>query len=153
MLWAIFYELTGLGCGSGPMNARFKPPFGGFLHFLRPGTTKLALFPNAPLIGGIRRTWLDVALYAANQLFLLRALVAPEITPALLLPSVVLIPLMGVADKTLFLAARAEHYYVALVCLDGRRAATRSGSPPARCSGARSGSGPRPRRSTTTSRP
>jgi hypothetical protein len=117
VLWAIFYELTGLGCGSGPMNARFNPPFGGFLHFLRPGTTKLALFPNAPLIGGIRRSWLDVALYAANQLFLLRALIAPEITPALLWPSFVLIPLMGVVDKTLFLAARAEHYWVALVCL------------------------------------
>jgi hypothetical protein len=117
VLWAIFYELSGFGCGSGPMNGRFNPPFGGFLHFLRPGTTKLALFPNAPLIGGIRRTWLDVALYAASQLFLLRALIAPEVTPALLLPSFVLIPLLGVVDKTLFLAARGEHYYVALVCL------------------------------------
>ena len=117
VLWAIVYELTGLGCGSGPMNARFNPPLGGFLHFLRPGTTKLALFPNAPLIGGITRSWLDVALYAANQLFLLRALIAPEPTPELLLPPLVLIPLMGIADKTLFLAARAEHYYVALVCL------------------------------------
>ena len=28
-----------------------------------------------------------------------------------------LIPLLGVTDKTLFLAARAEHYWVALVCL------------------------------------
>jgi hypothetical protein len=117
VLWAIFYELTGFGCGSGPMNARFNPPFGGFLHFLRPGTTKLALFPQAPLVGGITRSWLDVALYAANQLFLLRALLAPEITPALLWPSFVLIPLLGVVDKTLFLAARAEHYWVALVCL------------------------------------
>ena len=108
LLWAIVYELTGLGCGFGPMNARFNPPFGGILHFLRPGTTKLALFPNAPLIGGIRRTWLDVALYAANHLFLLRALVAPDITPALLWPSVLLIPLMGIGDKTLFLAARGS---------------------------------------------
>lgn len=117
VLWALCYELIGLGCGSGPMNARFYPPLGGFLHFLRPGTTKLALFPNAPLVGGITRGWLDVALYAANQLFLLRALVAPEITPALLWPPLVLIPLMGVLDKTLFLAARGEHYWVALVCL------------------------------------
>ena len=117
VLWAIFYELSGFGCGSGPMNGRFRPPLGGFLHFLRPGTTKLALFPRARWIGGIRRTWLDVALYAANQLFLLRALLAPELTPDLLLPSFVLIPLLGVVDKTLFLAARAEHYYVALVCL------------------------------------
>jgi len=117
ILWAIFYELAGFGCGSGPMNGRFSPPIGGFLHFLRPGTTKLPLVPGLPVFGGIRRSWLDVALYAANQLALLRALLAPEVTPQLLLPSVALIPLLGITDKTLFLAARAEHYYVALVCL------------------------------------
>ena len=117
ILWSIFYELMGFGCGMGPMNARFNPPLGGFLHFLRPGTTKLPLFPGLPVFGGIRRSWLDVALYAANQLFLLRALVAPELTPDLMWPSVLLIPLLGVTDKTLFLAARAEHYWVALLCL------------------------------------
>jgi len=115
--WAIVYESAGFGCSSGPMNGRFWPPFGGLLHFLRPGTTKLPLFPGMPLFGGIRRTWLDVALYAANQLLLLRALLAPEVTPDLLLPSVLLIPLLGVTDKTLFLAARGEHFFVALVCL------------------------------------
>ena len=117
VLWSIFYELMGFGCGMGPMNARFNPPLGGFLHFLRPGTTKLPLFPGVPVLGGIRRSWLDVVLYAANQIFLLHALLASELTPALLWPSVVLIPLLGVTDKTLFLAARAEHYWVALVCL------------------------------------
>jgi len=115
--WAIVYESAGFGCAMGPMNGRFWPPFGGFLHFLRPGTTKLPLFPGLPVLGGIRRTWLDVALYAANLLFLLRALLAPEVTPALLAPSLVLMPLLGVTDKTLFLAARGEHFYVALVCL------------------------------------
>ena len=115
--WSIFYELTGLGCSWGPMNARFKPMTGGFRYFLRPGTTKLPLFPGTPGIGRHRRSWLDVAVYAANQLFLLRALVAPEITPDLLLPTLILIPAMGVLDKTLFLAARAEHYWVALCCL------------------------------------
>lgn len=117
IVWSIVYELLGFGCGMGPMNARLNPPLGGFLHFLRPGTTKLPLFPGLPVVGGIRRTWLDVALYAATQLCLLRALLAPEVTPALLWPGVVLIPLLGVTDKTLFLAARAEHYWVALVCL------------------------------------
>jgi hypothetical protein len=117
VLWSLFYELMGFGCGMGPMNARFNPPLGGFLHFLRPGTTKLPLFPGAPVVGGIQRGWLDVALYAANQLLLLRALLAPELTPALLWPSLILIPLMGVSDKTLFLAARGEHYWVALLCL------------------------------------
>jgi hypothetical protein len=117
VLWSILYEIAGLGCSSGPMNARFKPPIGGFLYFLRPGTTKLALFPELPVLGGIRRTWLDIALHAANALFLLRALIAPELTPALLVPNLVLIPLLGVMDKTVFLAARGEHYYVVLLCL------------------------------------
>jgi hypothetical protein len=72
---------------------------------------------SLPVFGGIRRGWLDVGLYAANLALLVRALVAPEITPTLLWPSCVLIALLGVTDKTLFLAARAEHYWVALVCL------------------------------------
>ena len=115
--WAMFYELLGLGCAMGPMNGRFWPPLGGFLHFLRPGTTKLALFPRLPLLGGITRSWLDTLLYAALQLCLLRALLAPAVTPELLLPIAVLLPILGVADKTIFLCARAEHYWVALVCL------------------------------------
>jgi hypothetical protein len=117
IVWALFYEIAGFGCSWGPMNGRFKPPMGGFLYFLRPGTTKLALFPDMPIFGGIRRTWLDVALYAATLLFLLRALVAPEITDWMLLPACILIAVLGVTDKTLFLAARSEHYWVALVCL------------------------------------
>jgi hypothetical protein len=99
------------------MNGRFWPPIGGVLYFLRPGTTKLALFPRVPVVGGITRTWLDVALYAALQGFLLRALVAPEVTPELLWPSVVLLALLGLTDTTIFLAARAEHYWVVLACL------------------------------------
>jgi hypothetical protein len=125
ILWAIVYESLGLGCSSGPMNGRFRPPIGGVLYFLRPGTTKLPLVPGLPVVGGIRRTWLDVTLYAANLLVLLRALVAPAVTPALLVPSAVLIPFLGVTDKTLFLAARGEHYWVALVCL----AAAGAGAP------------------------
>ncbi len=116
ILWALFYESAGFGCSSGPMNGRFWPPMGGFLHFLRPGTTKLPLFPGLPILGGIRRTPLDVGLYALHMLLLLRALVAPELTMALLLPSFLLIPLLGVTDKTLFLAARAEHFWIVLAC-------------------------------------
>ena len=116
IVWSMFYELLGLGCSWGPLNARFKPMTGGFRYFLRPGTTKLPLFPGVPIIGNPLRNWLDVALYSTNQLFLLRVLVAPELTPELLMPAFVLLPLLGVLDKTLFLAARAEHYYVVLVC-------------------------------------
>lgn len=117
MVWSIFWELAGFGCGWGPMNARFDPWFGGYRHFLRPGTIKLPLLRGAPLIGGDTRTWLDVALYAATQLFLLRALFAAEVTPGLLYPIVVLIPAMAVLDKMLYLVCRAEHYFVVLVCL------------------------------------
>ena len=115
--WAIVYESVGLGCSFGPMNGRISPPLGGLLHFLRPGTIKLPLFPGIPILGSTRRSWLDVGLYALNLLFLFRALLAPEVTPELLLPSFILLPLLGITDKTLFLAARGEHYFVALVCL------------------------------------
>ena len=117
VLWSLTYEGLGFGCSTGPMTGRFIPPIGGFLHFLYPGTTKLPLVPGLPLVGGTRRTWLDVGAYAVCFGLLFRALVAPEITPAMLWPIVVLLPLLGLSDKTIFLAARGEHYYTALVCL------------------------------------
>jgi len=80
------------------------------------GFEGLPLFPGLPIVGGDTRTPLDVALYAAHYAFLVRALAAPALTPDLLLPALILLPLLGVTDKTLFLAARAEHYYPALVC-------------------------------------
>jgi hypothetical protein len=117
VLWSTFWELAGFGCGWGPMNARFDPWFGGYRHFLRPGTTKLPLFRGAPLIGGDTRNWLDVVLYAATQLLLVRTLLASEVTPGLVLPLVFLIPAMAVLDKMLYLVCRAEHYFVVIVCL------------------------------------
>jgi hypothetical protein len=117
VMWSLVYEGLGLGCSTGPMTGRFLPPIGGVLHFLRPGTTKLPFFPGLPIIGGTRRTWLDVGLYAVVFGLLFRALMSPDITPGMLLPIVVLLPILGFSDKTVFLAARGEHYYTALVCL------------------------------------
>ena len=117
ILWCIAYESLGFGCSSGPMNGRFNPPLGGFLYWFRTGTTKLSMLRNVPLFGGLTRTWFDVLLYAALQISLLRALIAPELSADLLLPPLILIPLIGLADKTIFLAARSEHYWVALMCL------------------------------------
>jgi hypothetical protein len=117
MVWSTFWELAGFGCGWGPMNARFDPWFGGYRHFLRPGTTKLPVFRGTAVIGSDTRTWLDVVLYAATQLVLLRALVASEVTPGLLAPIVVLVPAMAVLDKMLFLVCRGEHYFVVLACM------------------------------------
>jgi hypothetical protein len=116
ILWSIAFESLGLGCGSGPLTGRYYPPLGGALYFCRPGTTKMPLFPGLPVLGGDRRTVLDVALYLAHQAFLYRALLSPALTPALFVPTLVLLPLLGLADKTIFLAARAEHYGSALVC-------------------------------------
>lgn len=110
VVFSLLFEVLGLGCGSGPLTGRYLPPLGGFLYFLRPGTTKLPLFPQVPVIGRDTRGLLDVALYAALVAVLLRALVAPTPGVSEFLPIALLVPALGVLDKTVFLAARAEHY-------------------------------------------
>ena len=117
ILWSLLFEGLGLGCGSGPLTGRYLPPVGGFLYFLRPGTTKLPLFPRLPLLGGVRRGPLDVILYAAVIGSAVRALVAAEPGTAVLVPLAVLIPLLGIADRTCFLAFRSEHYWTAILIL------------------------------------
>jgi hypothetical protein len=112
ILWSMLFEILGLGCGSGPLTGRYFPPLGGFLYFLRPGTTKLPLFPR---LGGVRRTWLDVLLYAATIAVAVRALVSPQIGGGLWIAIAALVAVLGVADKTLFLAARGEHYWTTVV--------------------------------------
>lgn len=116
ILFSVLFEVLGLGCGSGPLTGRYFPPFGGFLYFLRPGTTKLPLFPRLPLLGAERRGLLDVTLYALFLAAAVRALLAPAPGFTHVLPLVLLLPLLGIVDKTIFLAARAEHYWVTLVC-------------------------------------
>ena len=115
-IWGCLVEVLGFGCMSGPLGFHIWPPFTAFLHFLRPGTIKLAPFPDLPWFGGTTRTWLDVTLYAAFVGSLLRALMAPEIGTAQLLPIVLLLPLCGLGDKTILLAARVEHHVAMIVC-------------------------------------
>ncbi|MDB4928744.1 MAG: putative rane protein [Myxococcaceae bacterium] len=117
IVWSLLFEVLGLGCGSGPLSGRYLPPVGGFLYFLRPRTTKLPLFPGLPLIGAPTRSLLDVGLYLALLVVAVRALLAPELHGAHLAPIVALVAALGVLDKTLFLAARAEHYWVTLLCV------------------------------------
>src|SRR6185503_12270358 len=85
-IWASLFEVMGFGCMSGPLGLRIWAPF-----------------PDLPLFGGRTRTWLDVTLYVALLASLLRALVQPAITPEVLLPVVILLPLCGLGDKTIFL--------------------------------------------------
>jgi len=117
IVWSLLFEILGLGCGSGPLTGRYLPPVGGFLYFLRPGTTKQPLFGKLPIFAGTQRNLLDVLLYALLIIACLHALWAPQLGLRELLPIAVLVPLLGIMDKTLFLAARAEHYWVVIVVL------------------------------------
>jgi hypothetical protein len=112
LLWSMLFEGMGFGCGSGPLTGRYLPPIVAFTHFLRPGTTKLPLIKALPH----RRSMIDVALYFALIVLLVRALVAPAPGQSELVPIVVLIPLLGVLDKTIFLILRSEHLWTMLVC-------------------------------------
>jgi len=116
ILWSMLFEAIGLGCGSGPLTGRYFPPVGGLLYFVRPGTTRLPLFPELPLFRGVRRSVFDVALYLAYVAVVVRALVSPAVTPALIVPLMALVPLLTLRDKTIFLASRGEHYFTTLVC-------------------------------------
>src|SRR5690348_3411028 len=101
ILWSMLFEGLGLGCGSGPLTGRYSPPIGGVLYFARPGTTKLAVYPKLPLLGGSRRTWLDVALYLALVGLLLQQLIAPVIDLRAVLAIAVILPLLGLSDRTI----------------------------------------------------
>src|SRR3978361_1404853 len=41
VLFTMLFEVTGLGCGFGPLNNRFFPPMGSILYWLRPGQLRL----------------------------------------------------------------------------------------------------------------
>jgi hypothetical protein len=114
VLWSMLFEGLGLGCGSGPLTARYFPPFTAFLHFLRPGTIKRPLFAGLPVLGGYRRTWLDVLMYAGACVLLVSALVSARPSTGLLVAIVVLYLVLALADKTIFLSARGEHYWTAI---------------------------------------
>jgi hypothetical protein len=115
--WSALFEVLGFGCGSGPLTARFVPPFGGFLYWLRPGTMKLPirLFENVPVIGGSKRTILDVALYGLLLYFLTMSLIHPQPGYDQWLPIIAILPVIGILDRTIFLAARSEHFWVMMV--------------------------------------
>ena len=116
VLWSVVFESLGLGCSSGPLSGRYMPPVAAPLHFARPGTLKLPPLPWLPFLGQSQRGWLDVGLYVAHLAVALRTLSAATVTPELVAPSVVLLVLLGLSDKTIFLAARSEHYLALLVC-------------------------------------
>ncbi|NDJ88594.1 DUF3556 domain-containing protein [Mycolicibacter kumamotonensis] len=125
VVFSLLFEILGLGCGSGPLTARFWPPIGGVLYWLRPNTIRLPPWPGkVPFTGGDTRTVIDVALYAAVLASGIWALLSPGqgdpgpvglLAPMLVVPLIVALALLGLRDKTIFLAARAEHYGLTLL--------------------------------------
>ncbi|MGA8847786.1 MAG: DUF3556 domain-containing protein, partial [Nocardioides sp.] len=128
VLWTMLFEVLGLGCGFGPLNLRFLPPLGSFLYWLRPGTVRLPPWPDrvpgtgGPLHGTVRGP-VDVLLYAALLGTLLIALLSDGTRSAGSLPGqagllaawqvalpLVILGMIGLRDKTIFLAARSEVY-------------------------------------------
>ena len=99
-----------MGGASGPLTGRYVPPFGGITYWLRPGTIK------APMIKmlGDKRTILDVLLYVALLFFLVKACIAPAVTPEVALPILILLPILDLLDRQIYLAARADIYFPSL---------------------------------------
>ncbi|MEO6471173.1 MAG: DUF3556 domain-containing protein [Aeromicrobium sp.] len=130
VIWTLMFEVLGFGCGFGPLTLRFLPPIGSFLHWLRPGTIRLPPWPGrVPLTAGTKRSIIDIILYVAVIASALYLLLSPGdrsataldgstvglIETSRLVPLAVVLPVIGLRDKTIFLAARAEHYWVTLL--------------------------------------
>ncbi|EFD17187.1 conserved hypothetical protein [Mycobacterium tuberculosis CPHL_A] len=104
----------------------------GFLYWLRPNTIRLPAWPDkVPFTQGDTRTVVDVALYAIVLIGGVWALLSPGspgpggtpvtaagdvglINPVLVVPTIVALGVLGLRDKTIFLAARGEHYWLKL---------------------------------------
>ncbi|WP_225731435.1 MULTISPECIES: DUF3556 domain-containing protein [unclassified Nocardia] len=124
VLYTLLFEVIGLGCGFGPLNNRYFPPFGSILYWLRPKTIRLPPWPRLiPLTKGDDRTPVDIALYAALLVTTTLTLFSdgtgpvPELHTTIgLLPTwrvaviLGLLALIGLRDKVIFLAARGEVY-------------------------------------------
>jgi len=129
VVFTLIFEVLGLGCGSGPLTGRFLPPIGGVLYWLRPNTIRLPAWPDkVPFTRGDSRGAVDIALYAIVLGGAVWALLSPGhggpvtaagdvglIDPVLVAPTIVALALLGLRDKTIFLAARGEHYWLKLL--------------------------------------
>ena len=131
ILWTVLLETIGIAGSWGPLAGKIKPMTGGILFWMRPGTIRLRPWKWVPFTDGDRRNWFDIGLYLALLVSLTVALlergvhsdslskalpanVSGLVNPALLVAPMVLLVLIGLRDKTIFLAARGEQYFPAL---------------------------------------
>ena len=127
ILWTVLLEAIGVAGSWGPLAGKVKPMTGGILFWARPGTIRLRPWKWVPFTNGDRRTWFDIAVYLALLVSLAVPLLSPGVhsdslskalphntsglvNPALLIAPIALLVLIGLRDKTIFLAARGEQY-------------------------------------------
>jgi hypothetical protein len=124
MIWTVLMEILGLAATCGPMAFHFDPPIGQSLYWWQNDTIRIPPYPNhVPLTKGNRRTPWDTGLYKLIVFWLVMMLFLsgeqipglPEGTAGVMprWPFIVyagLICLMGLRDKCVFLASRAEQY-------------------------------------------
>ncbi|MCA4726469.1 DUF3556 domain-containing protein [Mycolicibacterium fortuitum] len=132
ILWTILLELLGLAGSWGPLAGKTKPMTGGYRFWAKLNTIRLRPWKAVPFTDGDRRTRFDVGVYLALIATIGVALVAPGVhsaslsaalpdnisglvSPALLILPMVLLVVIGLRDKTIFLAARGEQYLPALL--------------------------------------
>lgn len=132
ILWTILLELLGLAGSWGPLAGKTKPMTGGYRFWAKLNTIRLRPWKAVPFTDGDRRTWFDVTVYLALLVAVVAALVAPGVhsdslsaalpdnasglvSPALLIVPMLLLIVIGLRDKTIFLAARGEQYVPALL--------------------------------------
>jgi len=132
VLWTVLLETIGVAGCWGPLAGKIKPMTIGVRFWIRPGTIRLRPWRRVPFTAGDRRTGFDVGVYIALVLSVLVALVLPGVItpslaaalpgdaaglvrPGLLVAPILLLVLIGLRDKTIFLAARGEQYLPAML--------------------------------------
>ena len=132
ILWTVLLELIGLAGSWGPLAGKIKPMTGGYRFWARSNTIRLRPWRWVPFTAGNRRTWFDIVVYLALVMSIVAPLVLPGVrsdslsavlpsntsglvNPALLIAPMALLVVIGLRDKTIFLAARGEQYLPAFI--------------------------------------
>ena len=120
VLWTTLLDVLGVAGSWGPLAGKFRPMTGGVLFWARPGTIRLRPWKALPGTDGDTRTALDVLLYLGYAGTVLAGVLLPGdasglVDPTLVLVAVALLVVLGLRDKTVFLAARGEQYLPAMV--------------------------------------
>lgn len=108
--WTMLIESVGFGGASGPLTARYMPPLGGILYYLRPGTIKVPFFKKL----SDTRNLIDIGLYVAFIFFLLKLCLASIVTADFIIPIIIILPILGILDTQLFFSARGDVWFPAL---------------------------------------